>query len=381
MRSKKHFKFFTTFSICIFEAFMVNGEILNSGLGPLEIRPQFLVNQQFLGMYPENTMTLKKGESRISLGMEIANTFVNTQGPTSQITKTEISRGILLSDFLDTEGNVVKGFSLYLDAESKRKKIKYRYGVFDSLEFKFEIPFITFDGGTMDNTIESFHSMIGISNFDKGGAYRALSEKNKYAYYIVKDGKFIYSTTEQIYNVRGEPDAGIKWNFFEGGKILPAVSLKISYKFANKDRSGEQKLIRSGGSDLGHYLIFSKGFDDWVIYFGDGQTKIGLNHDFSSSLSHRFMSMEYRITGEYSFVFQTVSQSSIFPETSANPRSTNIETQEQRNSNLSVPTSVSALGYKFFSETFFWETGIVQDYNNFGNETDFVFFWELGVKW
>ena len=183
MGSKIFFKFFTTFCIFFLGEFPANGEIINSGLGPLEIRPQFLVNHQFLGMYPENTMTLKKGESRISLGMEIANTFVNTQGPTSQITKTEISRGILLSDFLDTEGNVVKGFSLYLDAESTRKKIKYRFGVFDSLEFKFEIPFITFDGGTMDNSIESFHKMIGISNFDKGGAYRALSNKNKYAYY------------------------------------------------------------------------------------------------------------------------------------------------------------------------------------------------------
>ena len=93
------------------------------------------------------------------------------------------------------------------------------------------------------------------------------------------------------------------------------------------------------------------------------------------------MSMEYRITGEYSFIFQTVSQSSIFPKTEANPRSTSSESQEQRNYNLSVPTSVSAFGYKFLSESFFWESGFVQDYNNFGNETDFVFFWEIGVNW
>jgi len=93
--------------------------------------------------------------------------------------------------------------------------------------------------------------------------------------------------------------------------------------------------------------------------------------------------MEYRFSEEDSFVFQTVSQSSIYPTTGANSRSTDQwgETQEQRNSNLSVPSSVSAFGYKFMSGSIFWETGFVQDYNNFGNETDFVLFWEMGVHW
>ena len=361
------------------ESAIAGGE--NFGLGPLEIRPQFLVNQPFLAMSPENTLTLKNGEASLSFGIEIANTFVNTQGPTEQITKTEVARGLTLADFLDKDGNTVKGFSLYLDAESKRKKIKYRYGLSDSLEFKFELPFISFDGGTMDSTIESVHSMIGISNFKKGGAYRALSERNKYAYYVVKDGEFVYASTQQIYNVRGEPIVGLKWNLSEGGKVMPAASLKLSYKFANTDRSGEQQLIRSGGVDWGHYLILSKGFNNWIVYFGDGQTRIGNNRGFASSLSHRFMTMEYRFAEEDSFVFQTVSQSSIFPNSGASSRSTSGENQEQRNYNLSTPTSVSAFGYKFLSGSIFWETGFVQDYNNFGNETDFVFFWEMGVSW
>ena len=361
------------------ESAFASGE--NFGLGPLEIRPQFLLNQPFLAMSPENTLTLKDGESRLSFGMEIANTFVNTQGPTEQITKTEVARGLTLTDFLDKDGNKVNGFSLYLDAESKRKKIKYRYGLSDSLELKLELPFISFDGGTMDGTIESVHSLVGISNFKKGGAYRALSERNQYDYYVVKDGQFVFASTKQIQNVRGEPSMDLKWNLSAGGKVMPAASLKLSYKFANTDRSGEQKLIRSGGADWGHYFILSKGFDNWIVYFGDGQTRIGNNLGFASSLFHRFMSMEYRFSEEDSFVFQTVSQSSIFPTSSASSRSTSGENQEQRNSNLSVPTSVSAFGYKLLSGSIFWETGFVQDYNNFGNETDFVFFWEMGVHW
>jgi hypothetical protein len=368
------------------ESALAGGE--NFGLGPLEIRPQFLVNHPFLAMYPENTLTLKDGESRLSFGMEIANTFVNTQGPTGQITKKEVARGLTLIDFLDKDSNTVKGFSLYLDAESKRQKIKYRYGLSDSLEFKLELPFISFDGGTMDSSIESVHSMLGISNFKKGGAYRGLSERNQYAYYVVKDGQFVIASTKQINNVRGEPSMDLKWNLSAGGKFLPAASLKLSYKFADTDSSSEQKLIRSGGADWGHYFILSKGFDHWIVYFGEGKTRIGNNLRFVSSLTHRFMAMEYRFSEEDSFVFQTVSQSSIFPTTGSNHRSIqqsgqigNGGNQEQRNSNLSVPSSVSAFGYKFMSGSIFWETGFVQDYNNFGNETDFVIFWELGVHW
>ncbi|MCH2286682.1 MAG: DUF3187 family protein [SAR324 cluster bacterium] len=332
-------------------------------------------------MSPGNTLTLKDGESKLSFSIEIANTFVNTQGPTEQITKKEVARGLTVADFLDKDGKTVTGFSLYLDAESKRKKFKYRYGISDSLELKLELPFLSLDGGFMDSSIESVHSMIGISNFKRGGAYRALSERNQYAYYVVQDGKFIFASTKQIYNVRGEPTMGLKWNFSEGGKVMPAATLKLSYKFANTDRSGEQQLIRSGGVDWGYYLILSKGFDNWIVYFGDGKTRIGQNRGFASSLSHRFMSLEYLIEEGESFVFQTVSQSSIFPKTEASSRSTNGENQEQRNSNLSVPTSVSAFGYKFTSGSLFWEAGFIQDYNNFGNETDFVLFWEMGVHW
>ena len=133
-----------------------NAGTKNSGLGPLEIRPQFLVNQQFLAMSPGNTLTIKDGESKLSFSIEIANTFVNTQGPTEQITKKEVARGLTVADFLDKDGKTVTGFSLYLDAESKRKKFKYRYGISDSLELKLELPFLSLDGGFMDNSIETF---------------------------------------------------------------------------------------------------------------------------------------------------------------------------------------------------------------------------------
>ena len=113
-----------------------------------------------------------------------------------------MARGLTVVDFLNKDGKTVTVFSLYLDAENKCKKFKYCYGISDSLELKLELPFLSWDGSFMDSSIESVNSMIGISNFKRGGAYRDLSEPNQYAYYVVQDGKFIFASTKQIYNVR-----------------------------------------------------------------------------------------------------------------------------------------------------------------------------------
>ena len=124
----------------------------NSGLGPLEFRNQYPVTHQFLSLHPENTSTQKKGKSRLSYHIAVANTFVNTQGHSKQITKTELQNGLTENDFYDdvnwTSGtdDKVRGFSLYLDAETTRHTFEYRFGLSDSLEFSLDLPFLSFVG-------------------------------------------------------------------------------------------------------------------------------------------------------------------------------------------------------------------------------------------
>ncbi|MDP6330771.1 MAG: hypothetical protein QGF55_07940, partial [SAR324 cluster bacterium] len=107
----------------------------NSGLGPLELRNQYPVTQQFLSLHPENTATQKKGKSRFSYHIAVANTFVNTQGHSKQITSKEFQNKISESDFDDNDPNTsgsddkVRGFSLYLDVETTRHTFEYRFGL------------------------------------------------------------------------------------------------------------------------------------------------------------------------------------------------------------------------------------------------------------
>ena len=357
----------------------------NSGLGPLELRNQYPVTQQFLSLHPENTATQKKGKSRFSYHIAVANTFVNTQGHSKQITSKEFQNKISESDFDDNDPNTsgsddkVRGFSLYLDVETTRHTFEYRFGLSNTFEFGLDIPFLSFGGGMMDSLIESVHDTIGVSNAEYRGAFRSFSEKNQYAFYVVRDGTFLFNSEKSFNLVAAEPVLGLKWNISEGGTVLPALSLKFAYKVPNSERMGFYKLSRSGGGDWGHYLILSKGYGSWLAYFGDGLTRIQENHNMADSLKHRFMAIEYRLSKKSSILIQTVTQSSIFPKThelrelEAN--------QEQKNFNLVVPTNVFMGGYKLEWNQLIWEMGFAQDYANYGNETDFVIFIETGMQW
>ncbi len=321
---------------------------------------------------------------RYSYSLAVANTFVNTQGGDGQITQETVDQGLTTADFQDDQGNDVPGFGLYLDVESQRHTLQWRRGIGPASELGLEVPFVSFSGGSMDSTIESVHDLIGISNEKNEGAYRAFSDRNQYAHYIIRDGAFIQSNEEPLNLVRAEPSVHWKWMLTEGGDVLPAISLKLAYKVGETDRSGNLGLVRSGGNDWAHQWLFAKRFDGWLVYFGDGLVRLGETQGLASFLSHRFMAMEYRFNDGYSFLFQQASQSSIFSQTDATLRladGSSTGGEEQRNANLSVPSSVIMVGQKVVWGRLHWDLAIVQDYSNFGNEVDFVVYSKVGLQW
>lgn len=358
---------------------LARGENPNAGLGPLEVRTQYPVTMPFLAMYPENTATIGDGVLFLSYSYTVANTIMNTEGANKQITRKEVKRGLVIEDFYDQETNqVIPGFRLYIDVESYRHLFKMRYGLSESTEISFELPFITYEGGRLwDSVIENWHDLVDVSNETDHGNFRAQIDRNRYEYYVVKDGKFIIADRTSFIQKQGEFITNFKWNLTKGGDIFPAISIKLSYKFGKADRDGDEELIASGGDDSGYYLLFSKGFKDWIIYFGQGATKFSKHGVFSPGLFHRFTTLEYRITSEHSFILQTLTQSSIFPDTG------NYRTVPggSRSFAASNSTDAAVIGYKGWWGDLFFETGFVEDYNQVGNETDIVIYFELGLKW
>ena len=111
---------------------------------------------------------------------------------------------LLYHHFFDNDENtfgnddLVRGYSLYLDVESIRQNLELRYGLSESVEISMEISLLSFGGGSMDSTIEGVHDTFGVPNSDQRGAYRAYSDKNQYAFYVVKDGLFLVESQEKF---------------------------------------------------------------------------------------------------------------------------------------------------------------------------------------
>lgn len=350
----------------------------NSGLGPLEIRDQFPVALPFLSMSPENTSTIGDNVLFFSYQMAVANTFLNSAGKDKQITKDEVNRGLVAADFFDPRtGKPIPGFHTYIDIESYRHLFRMKYGLYDSMELGVEFSYISFVGGSLDFGSEFVHELVGISNRSAAGAYRANSKRNRYDYYLLKDETFLVNTDDSFENVASDPLIKFKWNLWEGDSIFPAISLKLAYKLATPKRTQKQKLVSSGGAGYGSYFLFSKAYVNWIAYLGWGSSQLEKSGEFSSRISHRFITLEYQVNEELAFIFQMVSQSSIFPTTGR-------INQASKNSNspfLSNSTDVAVIGYKQWLGDFFLEAGFTEDYNQSGNQTDIVLFFELGHRW
>jgi hypothetical protein len=319
-----------------------------------------------------------------SYSFSMANTFVNTQGSTQKITKIEYDRGIVASDFNSADtGQVVPNLGLYMDVESYRQNFRFKYGFSPSLELSLEIPFLTMTGGIMDEYVEAFHAMVGVSDREQEGAYREFSDRNKFSYYIARNGELLVAddsgvSGDTLLGKRGDSSLGVKWNLWEGGRIMPAFTIKLNYKVATGEKTDGGQ-TSSGSDDRGYMFTFSKGFDPWFVYFGQGMTSFGKTPSWvSDSVFHRFISLEWMMFTNQSLVIQNVIQTSIY-QAEGNPASNLPE--EVRNYNLQASTALIMLGYKLQIYNLQFDTGFVQDYSNRGNETDFVVFFEAGLRW
>jgi hypothetical protein len=238
-------------------------------------------------------------------------------------------------------------------------------------------------GGVGDGTIESFHDLIGVSNSSNEGAYRAYSDKDQFGYYVARNGELLVADKtpvlgETFLGKRGDTTLGFKWNLLEGGRLMPAFTVKLNYKVGNGE-STDGGQTTSGADDRGYMLTLSKGFDPWFVYFGQGVTMFGKSESWQSdSVFHRFLSLEYQMYSNQALVIQNVIQTSMFPAV-GDPESTMEE--ERDNYNLQASTALLMVGYKLQVYNLLFETGVVQDYSNRGNETDFAIFFEAGLQW
>ncbi len=65
--------------------------------------------------------------------------------------------------------------SIELDGESLYFDLEFRKAVTDRLSLELDVPFINHSGGSLDNVIESWHDLFGLSNAKRAGPSNELS--------------------------------------------------------------------------------------------------------------------------------------------------------------------------------------------------------------
>ncbi|HKI98313.1 MAG TPA: DUF3187 family protein [bacterium] len=339
----------------------------NFGLGPLSIRNQFPVTLAYLTYTPEAPATLPSGTVQLRYQFELTNTFINTQSPRANnppvIDSSVVSGGLTPANFPAT------GYGAYIDVEARRHVLRLDYGLSDSLQAGLELAWVSFGGGFLDTKIQSVERFFGGLNKD-----RLYSGIDQYDFYVVRDGSFLRASNRPFSNVVQDPVLNLKWNLGEGGPVLPALTLKLSYKAPLQAHpTGDRALVASGGADWGYYVLLSKAVGDVVGHIQLGETHLDVApNTFANRLRHRMFGLEFRLDSDNSFLLQSVTQSSIYLHT---------DVPGTMDFNISRPTDVMVVGYKHLTQSFLFETGAIEDYNQQRNESDITLYFSLGSRW
>jgi hypothetical protein len=340
----------------------------NGGLGPFPVRNLFPPTLPYLNFAPEPVLPLPESALQVTYQFAVANTFINTQYSKSTanpvIRQDQVNQGL-------TEANFpADGYGAYIDLEANVHTLRFRYGLTERLELGVDQAWVSFGAGGLDNSIEGVETA-----FNGVNQQRAHAAPNQYHYYLAKDGKLIAGTSTPFHLVPQDPVVSLKWNWGQGGRILPAVSLKLAYKSPlDRAESEPRSLVSSGRADYGYYLMFSKAVGFMVAHFQIGETLLSVRgKEVASSLKHKLFGLEFRSSESTSFLLELVTESSIFRQPT--PDSARDDFQ------ISRPSDLVLMGVRYQGKSFLFDLGFVEDTNAVFNTTDIVLFFNLGWQW
>ena len=200
---------------------------------------------QLYGMpRPVGAEVLRPGATEVTFNLEIANNFQS-------------------DDRLDT--------FVFLDGETYVASHRIRGAFNDRWEWGFEIPYIAHTGGALDNLVDEFHEVFGLSD---GG--RSLAPRGRLDYLVRADG-VVYAdfsdSVQSLGDVRG----------FVGYQVFKQPRQKLALRSQIKVPTGKvEDLSGSEGTDVSlwaeyQYDVFSSWLDFTVTlsggisYLGEGE--------------------------------------------------------------------------------------------------------------
>jgi len=277
---------------------------------PILLGPQYPLLYRSTTFEPDSAFPLKPGTVFASFGYSVLNTYVRSNNsdrvgnPSGDPSK---------FDEIDSTG-----YSLYFDGEIDRRFQRWYWGFSKNVELQFTFRQLRFIRGSLDSTIEDFHSSFGLGN--QG---REEASQNDLGIYIHDNetGKNVFQITQSSDEFQQESiTLGFKWalrrtnneaiafvaNSNFGDRYIERELNEINTAFANDHANFDD-------SNLG--LIYSGLYSDWALHAAFSFARAGrsLLEKSPEEIYYFFLGANWKFT-EHSRVFlQTLEYSSPYP--------------------------------------------------------------------
>ena len=266
--------------------------------GPMRVRSQFPLDLVTLDMTPESAFLREPGQSWISFDVVHSNSFEIT--PRYDAHVAEYSTGIYPATY-----------DFVVDAEVTRTTLSAEFTLGRHVALGFEAPLLSYGGGFMDSTIESFHDATGLPQND-----RDLKPRDDFEIDLL-------AGTRRDRLDRAETqlgDLGLRARFLLAGGERAAWTAVVE---AKAPTGREKSFAGSGEWDYGVAMEVSAGGRRHAFHGGAGHQFLGQPSEWPFAIDDRttaYAGYEYDPNARWAIVMHVMAATSILPSQAGYPQ-------------------------------------------------------------
>ena len=295
--------------------FLANSALADSKdyvAAPMMVGPQYPIMFLSTVFVPDTAFVLDENDFYVASTYSVVNSYVLSRN--SGIKKEQSSDP---SYFSDLDNN---GYSVYMDVEMERRLFRFYYGISSNLQLQFTYRDFGYVSGTLDESIENFHTSLQIDNQN-----RDLVDRNKLALYIHDN-----ETKENIYIVTEESPGfmkesatiGFKYRLF--GSDSSAFSFGFSSNYGdyyvergvNESTSMDEFEEHSDFNDQNYSFLYTSKYDGFTLHAAYSSTiiKTSLLPKSPKRINYMFLGINGALSDKWYYVLQGLRYTSPFPK-------------------------------------------------------------------
>lgn len=232
--------------------------------GPLRIRDLQPLGLIFMDFVPSHAVEGVPGVLYFEAGLSHANTFIKSENVRDYLIERPGPRRALSAQ--DYENILAfEEDAFYFDGAAGYANFTFHYSISRDWHAYLQIPYIYYNDGFMDATIEGFHDTFGF-----GQAQRDLVERDR-TQVLLKLGDDTFQIRDGPGNDGlGDPVFGVSRAFRRPSDAVIVVEAAVKVPVAE-----EERFLSSGATDVGAQVSFHKQWDSWGIYSAFSYVLVG----------------------------------------------------------------------------------------------------------